>query len=89
MDVQYIQQICLDSPDCYNWKRWFAIVPVYTITGKKVWLKRIYKRKVRFIMRLSYGRNPVQDIVQYGTTFDIIANKYQPYEYYRTRSEKL
>lgn len=31
--------------DTSNWEPWFAWAPVRTIDGKKVWLKKIYRRE--------------------------------------------
>ena len=34
------------GPDCYPWTKVYAWLPVKTITGKYVWRKEIYKRKI-------------------------------------------
>lgn len=83
MNVNDIRFICLDSPFCYNWKPWFAYFPVTTISGKRIWWKKIYKRNIRIVFDINYEGNPVIDRIQYGTTFDLIANPYQHLERYK------
>jgi hypothetical protein len=34
-----------DGPDCYPWRKVFALWPVRTIGGRWRWLKQVYKRK--------------------------------------------
>jgi hypothetical protein len=79
MKLETIKFILVNAHGCYNWKPYCTIIPRKTITGKWVWNKKIYKRKVRFVFDYP-GVNPVQDIVQYGTSFDVISSVYQQFE---------
>ena len=76
-----IKWVFLNPPYCYNWKPWFAFFPVKTISGKIIWWKSIYKRKVRIRYDNPY-MNPIVDTIQYGTALDLIHNQYQPFERY-------
>lgn len=83
MRLETIKYILTNAHGCYNWKEYYSIIPRKTITGKWVWKKKIYRRKVRIIFH--YWSRPLdfalyEDIVQYGTSFDVISNVYQPLE---------
>lgn len=58
-----------DGCDCYPWRPVFAWLPVKTVTGKYVWLKKIYKRKFWIVWGASFHMEPV---VEYGDLFDIL-----------------
>lgn len=53
------------------WEPWFAWKPVKTISKKRVWLKRIYRRHSYWDM----GRGSVER-VEYGDLFDVISADY-------------
>lgn len=59
-----------DGADCYPWTECYAWLPVRTVTGRYVWGKKLYKRKV-WIM---YGDNGfhMEPEVEYATAFDLI-----------------
>ncbi len=61
---------------CYNWKPVFAWLPKKTVSGKLIWFKSVYKRKARF----CYGLGIFEDIVQYGTSFDMLNNPWIEFE---------
>lgn len=52
-----------------DWTKIFALVPHKTITGKWVWLKTLYRRRVLFYT--GFHNEPE---TQYGTLFDILAS---------------
>ena len=53
----------------YNWKKTFALVPVTTVSNKRVWLKTVYKRRV---LTCNVAVEPE---TQYSTLFDLLANR--------------
>ena len=67
-DMNITQRI-YDGCDCYDWRQVFAIWPVKTVSGKYVWLRKIYKRKFWVVWGVSFHMEPH---VEYGTLFDII-----------------
>lgn len=67
-----VTSIITDGADCYPWREVFAVWPVKTITGKRVWWKKVYKRKVWKVWGTGFHMEPE---VQYATVFDMIDNK--------------
>lgn len=59
--------------ETYQWRETFAWFPVETITKKKVWLKKVWKRKVIMMYGVAFHYEPE---VQYATTFDIMNDPY-------------
>jgi hypothetical protein len=55
--------------DCYPWTEVFAWMPVRTISGKRVWLKKVYRRRA-WVVR-HYGLI-IESTTQYGTLFDML-----------------
>ncbi len=64
-----ITQIITDGCDCYPWHEVYAWWPVKTITGKYVWRRKIYKRKVWLVWGGSFHMEPE---VQYAEFFEIL-----------------
>ncbi len=64
--------IITDGCDCYPWHEVFAWLPVKTISGKRVWWEKIYKRKVWIVWGTGFHMEPE---VQYADVFDMISNK--------------
>lgn len=60
--------------DCYPWMEVFAWWPVKTIGGKRVWLRKIYKRKFWAVWGNGFHMEPE---VEYGELFDILKNEVQ------------
>jgi hypothetical protein len=58
-----------DGADCYPWREVFAWWPVKTVTGRGVWWKRVYKRKVWVVWGTGFHMEPE---TQYATTFDLL-----------------
>ncbi len=67
-DMEYT--IIKDGAGCYPWRKTFIWWPwATTITGKRVWLKTIYKRKVWVVWGTGFHMEPE---VQYAELFDIL-----------------
>ena len=62
-------QIITDGADCYPWHEVFAYWPVKTISGRYVWWKKVFKRKVWIVWGTGFHMEPE---TQYGTAFDLI-----------------
>jgi hypothetical protein len=58
-----------DGADCYPWHEVFAWLPTKTISGKMVWGKRLYKRKVWVVWGTGFHMEPE---TQYATAFDLL-----------------
>jgi hypothetical protein len=67
-----ITQRIWDGPDCYNWREVFAWLPCQTISGKRVWLRKIYKRRFWVVWGTGFHMEPH---VEYGTLFDMITHE--------------
>ena len=66
-----ITQIITDGADCYPWREVYAWLPVRTVSGKLVWQRKVFKRKVWVVWGTGFHMEPV---VQYATAFDLINN---------------
>ena len=62
-----------NGPDCYPWREVFAWWPVRTITGKRIWMDFVYKRKFWAIWGTGFHMEPE---VEYATLFDILGGTY-------------
>lgn len=58
--------------DCYDWREIFAYWPVKTITGKHVWMRKIYKRKFWVVWGTGFHMEPE---VEYAELFEILKNE--------------
>ena len=65
-----ITQRIYDGADCYPWRPVFAFWPVRTVTGRRVWLRRIYKRRFWVVWGTGFHMEPE---VEYAELFDILA----------------
>lgn len=62
--------IITDGADCYPWREVFIWWPwVTTVTGKRIWWKRIYKRRVWIVWGSGFHMEPE---TQYATAFDLL-----------------
>lgn len=68
-----VTQIITDGADCYPWREIYAWLPVKTVTGKYVWRKKLYKRKVWAVWGTGFHMEP---LVQYATAFDLIEHNF-------------
>jgi len=67
-----VTEIITDGADCYPWREVFALWPVKTITGKRLWWTKVYKRRVWLVWGVSFHMEPE---VQYATAFDLLTYK--------------
>jgi len=65
-----ITQRLWSGADCYRWRKTFAVWPVKTVSGKYVWLKRVYKQRCWVVWGEGFHMEPH---VEYGELFDILA----------------
>lgn len=64
--------IITDGADCYPWTECFIWWPwATTITGKRVFWEKIYKRKVWIVWGTGFHMEPE---TQYATLFEILEN---------------
>ena len=70
--MQATQRI-YDGVDCYPWHEVFAWLPVKTVGGRYVWLRRVYKRKFWVVWGTGFHMEPE---VEYGELFDILGGSY-------------
>jgi len=63
-----------NGPDCYPWRPVFAMWPVRTVSGKWVWLRKIYKRKFWVVWGTGFHMEPE---VEYGDLFEILKDEIQ------------
>lgn len=61
--------IITDGADCYPWTEYFVILPRKTITGKRIFWEKAYKRKVWIVWGTGFHMEPE---VQYATAFDLL-----------------
>lgn len=61
--------VITDGVDCHPWHEVFAYWPVKTISGKTIWWKKVFKRKVWVVWGTGFHMEPE---TQYGTVFDLI-----------------
>ena len=65
-----------DMPHCYQWREAFAWMPVTTVTGKRVWLRKIYKQRFYSAGKLIGGGNfHLEPFVEYADLFDLLTHE--------------
>ncbi len=66
-----------DGADCYPWREYFAIWPRTTVTGKRIFWEKAYKRRVWVVWGTGFHMEPE---TQYATAFDLLTydNKHNP-----------
>ena len=66
-----------NGADCYPWHEYFALLPRKTVTGKRIWWQKAYKRKVWVVWGTGFHMEPE---VQYATAFDLLVydSNYKP-----------
>jgi hypothetical protein len=62
--------IITDGVDCYSWREFYAWLPVKTVTGKRAWMEKIYKRRVWIVWGVSFHMEPE---VQYATLIEMLS----------------
>ncbi len=61
--------IITNGADCYPWMETFVLLPKKTITGKRVWWEKVYRRKVWVVWGTGFHMEPE---TQYATLFELI-----------------
>lgn len=64
-----ITQRDFNPPDCYSWKEVFVYLPVKTISGKWICMRKIYKQRFWAVWGTGFHMEPV---VEYAELFDIL-----------------
>ncbi len=63
--------IITNGADCYPWMETFVLLPKKTITGRRGWWGKVYRRKVWVVWGTGFHMEPE---VQYATLFEILDN---------------
>jgi hypothetical protein len=71
-----ITQIVTDGADCYPWREVYAWFPVRTITGRRIWMDRVFKRKIWLVWGTGFHVEPE---VEYATLFEILTDNEDRY----------
>ena len=66
--------IITDGADCYPWRETFVIWPRKTITGKRLFWTKAYKRRVWIVWGTGFHMEPE---TQYATAFDMINDPWE------------
>lgn len=61
-----------DGPDCYPWRKTFALWPVKTIGGQRIWLRTVYKQRFWAVWGKGFHMEPW---VEYATLFEILKDE--------------
>lgn len=69
-----ITERIFDGADCYRWRLVFAWLPVKTISGKIVWLRKIYKQRFWAVWGTGFHMEPE---VEYADLFEILGENYE------------
>ena len=72
MEELEITQRIFNGPDCYTWRPVFAFTPVKTISGKHVWLRRVYKQRFWAVWGQGFHMEPH---VEYAELFEILSDQ--------------
>lgn len=64
-------QIVKDGAGCYPWREVFAWWPVTTISGQRVWLDRVFRRRVWVVWGTGFHMEPE---VEFSTLFEMLAD---------------
>lgn len=73
-----ITEIITDGADCYPWREVFAFLPVKTVSGRWVWLRKIYKRRFWTVWGVAFHMEPT---VQYADMFEMLSIDQFNYNY--------
>ena len=64
--------IITDGADCYPWREVYAWWPRQTISGRRVWLEKVFKRKVWVVWGRGFHMEPE---TQYATLFELLSHQ--------------
>ncbi len=65
--------IITNGADCYPWTEFFVLWPRTTITGKRIFWEKAFKRRVWVVWGTGFHMEPE---VEYATLFEIIGDDY-------------
>lgn len=66
-----------DYPNCYQWQCHFAWLPRRTVSGRWIWLRRVYQRRYYTALGPPIGQNfHMEPVVEYGDVFDILKDNH-------------
>ena len=65
-----VSALVQDLNKYHPWEDWFAWHPVTTISGHRVWGKKISRR-----LKMKYGDQRLYSEWEYGTLFDMLEDK--------------
>jgi len=57
--------IITDGADCYPWHEYFAIFPRKTVTGKRIWWQKAFKRKIWVVWAQAFTWNLKRNMRQH------------------------
>jgi hypothetical protein len=63
--------IVTDGAGCYPWTEFFVLWPRTTITGKKIFWEKAFKRRVWVVWGTGFHMEPE---IEYATLFEIISD---------------
>jgi hypothetical protein len=69
-----ITEVIVNGADCYPWTETFVIFPKKTITGKRLFWQKAFKRRVWVVWGQSFHMEPE---TQYATAFDMMNDPYE------------
>lgn len=64
-----ITERIFNGPDCYTWRKTFALWPVKTISGKYLWLRTVYKQRFWAVWGKGFHMEPE---VEYAELLDVL-----------------
>jgi len=64
--------VITDGAGCYPWRETFVIWPRKSITGKRLFWQKVFKRRVWVVWGTGFHMEPE---VEYATAFDMIADE--------------
>jgi len=71
--VLNITQVITDGAACYPWREVYAWWPVKTVSGRRVWGRKIFKRRVWVVWGTGFHMEPE---TQYAELFDILSDDF-------------
>lgn len=64
-----ITERIFEGPDCYPWRKTFALWPVKTISGNRIWLRTVYKQRFWAVWGRGFHMEPE---VEYAELIDLL-----------------
>ena len=64
--------IITNGADCYPWRETFVMWPRKSVTGKRLFWEKAYKRRVWIVWGTGFHMEPE---TQYATLFEVLSNE--------------